>query len=73
MRLTTPLAAEAGRAGLLVLRSFGKFYGLAGLRLGVMAGDAAKMRGDMARHIGAVEANVEVSGASSLVIVPPGE
>ncbi|MGA7803421.1 threonine-phosphate decarboxylase CobD [Bradyrhizobium sp.] len=35
------LAPEAGRAGLLVLRSFGKFYGLAGLRLGfVLGGDA---------------------------------
>lgn len=32
------LAAEAGRAGLLVLRSFGKFYGLAGLRLGFVLG-----------------------------------
>ena len=28
------LASEAGREGLLILRSFGKFYGLAGLRLG---------------------------------------
>ena len=34
------LAAEAGRAGLLVLRSFGKFYGLAGLRLGFVLGSA---------------------------------
>jgi cobalamin biosynthesis protein CobC len=32
------LAAEAGRPGLLVLRSFGKFYGLAGLRLGFALG-----------------------------------
>jgi cobalamin biosynthetic protein CobC len=32
------LAGEAGRAGLLVLRSFGKFYGLAGLRLGFALG-----------------------------------
>jgi cobalamin biosynthetic protein CobC len=32
------LAAEAGRAGLLLLRSFGKFYGLAGLRLGFVLG-----------------------------------
>jgi cobalamin biosynthesis protein CobC len=28
------VAAEVGRRGLVVLRSFGKFYGLAGLRLG---------------------------------------
>jgi cobalamin biosynthesis protein CobC len=34
------LAAAAGRAGLLVLRSFGKFYGLAGLRLGFVLGSA---------------------------------
>jgi len=30
----TSLAAEAARPGLIVLRSFGKFFGLAGLRLG---------------------------------------
>jgi len=34
-----PLAG-AGAPGLLVLRSFGKFYGLAGLRLGFAVGDA---------------------------------
>lgn len=35
------LATEAGRPGLLILRSFGKFYGLAGLRLGfVLASEA---------------------------------
>ena len=32
------LASEAGREGLLVLRSFGKFFGLAGLRLGFALG-----------------------------------
>ncbi|MGF6312305.1 cobalamin biosynthetic protein CobC [Bradyrhizobium sp. i1.8.4] len=32
------LAPEAGRARLLILRSFGKFYGLAGLRLGFAIG-----------------------------------
>ncbi len=32
------LAAETGRPGLLILRSFGKFYGLAGLRLGFVLG-----------------------------------
>jgi cobalamin biosynthetic protein CobC len=34
------LASETGGAGLLVLRSFGKFYGLAGLRLGFVLGSA---------------------------------
>lgn len=32
------IAAEAGGEGLLVLRSFGKFYGLAGMRLGFALG-----------------------------------
>jgi cobalamin biosynthetic protein CobC len=35
------LASEAGRSGLLVLRSFGKFYGLAGVRLGFVLGNEA--------------------------------
>jgi len=35
------LAPEANRQGLLILRSFGKFYGLAGLRLGFAIGNAA--------------------------------
>ena len=35
------LAPEAGRRGLIVLRSFGKFYGLAGLRLGFVLGSEA--------------------------------
>ena len=34
------LAAEAGQPGLLILRSFGKFFGLAGLRLGFLLGPA---------------------------------
>ncbi|HTQ70379.1 MAG TPA: threonine-phosphate decarboxylase CobD [Acidocella sp.] len=34
------LAPEAGRPGLVVLRSFGKFYGLAGMRLGFALGCA---------------------------------
>ncbi|HLG82211.1 MAG TPA: threonine-phosphate decarboxylase CobD [Bradyrhizobium sp.] len=35
------LAPRAGRPGLLVLRSFGKFYGLAGIRLGFVLGGEA--------------------------------
>lgn len=35
------LCGETGREGLLVLRSFGKFYGLAGVRLGFILGSAA--------------------------------
>lgn len=34
------LMSQAGQPGLLILRSFGKFYGLAGLRLGFVAGCA---------------------------------
>jgi cobalamin biosynthesis protein CobC len=32
------LGGQAGRPGLLIIRSFGKFYGLAGLRLGFVIG-----------------------------------
>ena len=35
------LATEAGRSGLLILRSLGKFYGLAGVRLGFVLGAEA--------------------------------
>jgi cobalamin biosynthetic protein CobC len=44
---TKSLAKETGRPGLVVLRSFGKFFGLAGLRLGFAlceAGMAATLR-----------------------------
>jgi len=37
------LCPRLGRPGLLVLRSFGKFYGLAGLRLGFAAGAPAEI------------------------------
>lgn len=37
------LAADCGADGLIVLRSFGKFYGLAGLRLGFAIGPAAEI------------------------------
>lgn len=39
------LAAEAGRPDLLILRSFGKFYGLAGLRLGFAIGSERDVAG----------------------------
>ncbi len=38
---TVSLAGEAGLAGLVLLRSFGKFFGLAGLRLGFALADEA--------------------------------
>lgn len=37
------VASAAGRDGLLVLRSFGKFFGLAGVRLGIAAGPRAML------------------------------
>lgn len=37
------VASEAGRPGLLILRSFGKFFGLAGIRLGFALGAATEM------------------------------
>ena len=37
------VAAEAGRPGLLILRSFGKFFGLAGVRLGFALGAVAEI------------------------------
>jgi cobalamin biosynthesis protein CobC len=37
------LAPQAKRPGLLILRSFGKFYGLAGVRLGFAVGDEAEV------------------------------
>lgn len=53
------LAPEADRPGLLILRSFGKFYGLAGLRLGFALGDAS----DIAR-LAAMSGPWPVSGAA---------
>ncbi|MBW7963144.1 threonine-phosphate decarboxylase CobD [Bradyrhizobium sp. BR 10261] len=53
------LASEAGRPGLLILRSFGKFYGLAGLRLGFAIGHTA----DIAR-LAAASGPWPVSGAA---------
>lgn len=37
------LAPHAGQSGLIILRSFGKFYGLAGLRLGFALGHEAEI------------------------------
>ncbi|MDA9430608.1 threonine-phosphate decarboxylase CobD [Bradyrhizobium sp. CCBAU 51627] len=53
------LAAEAGQPRLLILRSFGKFYGLAGLRLGFAIGHAA----DIAK-LAAASGPWPVSGAA---------
>jgi cobalamin biosynthetic protein CobC len=57
-----PLASEAGRPGLLILRSFGKFYGLAGLRLGFALGDAS----DIAK-LAAKSGPWPVSGAAIVI------
>ncbi|MBK1841679.1 threonine-phosphate decarboxylase [Azospirillum sp. YIM B02556] len=40
MRPEDSVAAYAGRPGLVILRSFGKFFGLAGLRLGIVLASA---------------------------------
>lgn len=56
------LASEAGRSGLLILRSFGKFYGLAGLRLGFVLGG----EGDIAA-LSAMAGPWPVSGAAIAV------
>lgn len=53
------LASEAGRPGLLILRSFGKFYGLAGLRLGFAIGHAVEIR-----KLAAVSGPWPISGAA---------
>lgn len=53
------LAPEAARPGLLILRSFGKFYGLAGLRLGFAIGNAADIE-----KLAAMSGPWPVSGAA---------
>lgn len=62
------LATRGGQPGLIVLRSFGKFFGLAGLRLGALIGPAHLLEGARetfgvwpvsgpALHIGAIAAD----------------
>lgn len=53
------LASEAAQPGLLILRSFGKFYGLAGLRLGFAIGNA-----DDISKLAAVSGPWPISGAA---------
>ena len=45
------LASQAGHPGLVILRSFGKFFGLAGLRLGYALG-APSLAGALEAHLG---------------------
>lgn len=49
LRPDLSLAVHAGRPGVIVLRSFGKFYGLGGLRLGFLLGPADIVRAMAAR------------------------
>lgn len=51
LRPDLSLASRVGVPGLLILRSFGKFYGLAGLRLGFLLGPAGLLR-DMGARLG---------------------
>ena len=56
------LAPRAGRRGLVVLRSFGKFHGLAGLRLGF-----ALASPDMAGHLGQALGPWAVGGLAAAI------
>jgi cobalamin biosynthetic protein CobC len=56
------LMSRAGEAGLVILRSFGKFYGLAGLRLGFVAAS----RNDIAM-LATMAGPWPVSGAAALI------
>ncbi|MEL7044498.1 MAG: threonine-phosphate decarboxylase CobD [Pseudomonadota bacterium] len=49
---TLSLARAAGEAGLVILRSFGKFYGLAGVRLGALLAPAPLLKA-MSERLGA--------------------
>lgn len=61
------LAAEAGEPGLVVLRSLGKFFGLAGARLGFVASHAA-VRAGLDAELGpwAVAGPSRAAGAAAL-------
>jgi cobalamin biosynthetic protein CobC len=62
------LAAEANRPGLIVLRSFGKFFGLAGVRLGFVLAQA-RLLAALAEHLGpwAVSGPTRALGRACLV------
>lgn len=61
------MAGEAGQPGLLILRSFGKFFGLAGVRLGFVLGEAGVTHA-LARSMGpwAVSGPAAAIGAAAL-------
>lgn len=61
------MAGEAARPGLIILRSFGKFFGLAGMRLGFVLGDV-RVTQAMTQALGpwAVSGPAAVVGAAAL-------
>ncbi|MBX8486402.1 threonine-phosphate decarboxylase CobD [Pseudomonas cichorii] len=63
----TSLAAETGRVGLIVLRSFGKFFGLAGVRLGFVLAEPGLLKA-LAAEIGpwAVSGPTRILGQACL-------
>lgn len=67
LRPDLSLASLGGQPGLLILRSFGKFFGLAGLRLGFLLAPPNTIR-DMAARLGpwAVAGPALVVGAAAL-------
>ena len=62
------LAAESGRSGLIVLRSFGKFFGLAGVRLGFVLAEL-KLLKLLAEQVGpwAVSGPTRIVGQACLL------
>lgn len=65
------LASEASLPGLIVLRSFGKFFGLAGVRLGFVLAEPRLLAG-LAEHLGpwAVSGPTRVLGQACLLDAP---